>query len=481
MKNILFAASESVPFVKTGGLADVVGSLPYSFDPEEYDVRVVLPCYTMIPEKYRSQMRYLTHFYSFFNGCDRYIGIKELVINGITFYFIDNEEYFGGAYPYTDYYYDIEKFCFFSKAVLSILPSIGFRPDIIHCHDWHSGLVPVYLKTEFAKDPFYRGIRSVMTIHNLKFQGVYGAETMQKITGLPAELFSIDKLLTYRDGNMLKGGLVYADRITTVSPTYAEEIKTPEYGEGLEGLFRARSHEFTGILNGIDFTSFDPEKDPALARNYTAADFKKKKVQNKLALQKELGLEQDNKVMMIGIVSRLTEQKGLELVAQVLSEILSSRVQLVVLGTGEYRYEDMFRTASRNNPKQVSANFFYSEELSRRIYASSDAFLMPSRFEPCGLSQLIALRYGTLPIVRETGGLKDTVVPYNRFTGEGTGFSFEIYNPYVFLDTVRYSLKTFYENKKAWNKLAERAMAQDFSWTASAKKYEELYTELLTH
>lgn len=478
MKKILFTASECVPFIKTGGLADVIGSLPGAIDRDEFEVRVMIPAYTIIPEQYRSKMKTVCYFQSFFNGRDRYIGVKELELGGVTYDFIDNEEYFGGGYPYTDYYYDIEKFCFFCKAVLSVLPSLGFRPDIIHCNDWHTGLIPVYLKTEFAGDPFYQGIKSIMTVHNLKFQGVYNAKYMSRVSGLPMDLFTIDKLLTYDDGNMLKGGLVYADRITTVSETYAEEIKTPDYGEGLDGLFRARSHEFCGIVNGIDDQVFDPTSDRLIPHRYSLRTVLSGKIKNKLALQRQLGLEEDDSVMMFGIVSRLTEQKGMELIARVLPDLMASRAQLVVLGTGEYHYENVFRSAAQAYPGRLSANFTYSEELSHRIYAASDAFIMPSRFEPCGLSQLIALRYGSLPIVRETGGLKDTVVPYNRFTGEGTGFSFQFYDSNVFLNILRDSLKTFYEDRKAYAKLQRQAMEQDFSWEASAKKYEEMYRTL---
>ena len=478
MKKILFTASECVPFIKTGGLADVIGSLPGAINRDEFEVRVMTPAYTIIPEQYRSKMKTVCYFQSFFNGRDRYIGVKELELGGVTYDFIDNEEYFGGGYPYTDYYYDIEKFCFFCKAVLSVLPSLGFRPDIIHCNDWHTGLIPVYLKTEFAGDPFYQGIKSIMTVHNLKFQGVYNAKYMSRVSGLPMDLFTIDKLLTYDDGNMLKGGLVYADRITTVSETYAEEIKTPDYGEGLDGLFRARSHEFCGIVNGIDDQVFDPTSDRLIPHRYSLRTVLSGKIKNKLALQRQLGLEEDDSVMMFGIVSRLTEQKGMELIARVLPDLMASRAQLVVLGTGEYHYENVFRSAAQAYPGRLSANFTYSEELSHRIYAASDAFIMPSRFEPCGLSQLIALRYGSLPIVRETGGLKDTVVPYNRFTGEGTGFSFQFYDSNVFLNILRDSLKTFYEDRKAYAKLQRQAMEQDFSWEASAKKYEEMYRTL---
>ena len=315
MKKILFTASECVPFIKTGGLADVIGSLPGVIDREKFEVRVMIPAYTIIPEQYRSRMKTVCCFMSYFNGRDRYVGVKELVKDGIIYDFIDNEEYFGGGYPYTDYYYDIEKFCFFCKAVLSVLPSLGFRPDIIHCNDWHTGLIPVYLKTEFAGDPFYQGIRSIMTVHNLKFQGLFNAKDMSRISGLPMELFTIDKLLTYDDGNMLKGGLVYADVITTVSETYAEEIKTPEYGEGLDGIFRAREKEFCGIVNGIDDVVFDPAADNLIPHRYNRRSMLTGKTKNKLALQRQLGLEENDSVMMFGIVSRLTEQKGMELIS----------------------------------------------------------------------------------------------------------------------------------------------------------------------
>ena len=478
MKNILFASSEVVPFIKTGGLADVVGSLPKCFDKSQYDIRVIMPKYECMAQKWKDMMKYVTHFYMGFNGEDRYVGVLETEYDGVHFYFIDNESYFSGPKPYTDWHWDIEKFMFFDRAVLSALPVIGFRPDLIHCHDWQTGLIPVYLNDSFQGGEFFRGIKTVMTIHNLKFQGVYNAKYMSRVSGLPMDLFTIDKLLTYDDGNMLKGGLVYADRITTVSETYAEEIKTPDYGEGLDGLFRARSHEFCGIVNGIDDQVFDPTSDRLIPHRYSLRTVLSGKIKNKLALQRQLGLEEDDSVMMFGIVSRLTEQKGMELIARVLPDLMASRAQLVVLGTGEYHYENVFRSAAQAYPGRLSANFTYSEELSHRIYAASDAFIMPSRFEPCGLSQLIALRYGSLPIVRETGGLKDTVVPYNRFTGEGTGFSFQFYDSNVFLSILRDSLKTFYEDRKAYAKLQRQAMEQDFSWEASAKKYEEMYQTL---
>ena len=479
MKNILFVASECVPFIKTGGLADVVGSLPKYFPKEYFDVRVVIPKYAGIKEQFKNQMRYVTNFYMDLNWRQQYVGIFEMEYEGIKFYFIDNEEHFGGSTPYAGMPWDLEKFAYFSKAALSILPTIGFRPDLIHCHDWQTGLVPVYLHERFQADEFYRGIKTVMTIHNLKFQGVWDVKTIQRFSGLPDYFFTPDKLEAYKDGNMLKGGLVYADAITTVSNTYAEEIKTPFYGEGLDGLMRARSGDLRGIVNGIDYDVFNPETDPDIVQNYNAKNFRKEKVKNKRALQEELGLAKDDKKFMIGIVSRLTNQKGLDLIQCVMDEICTDDVQLVVLGTGDENYENMFRHFAWKYQGKVSANIFYSEAMSHKIYASCDAFLMPSLFEPCGLSQLMSLRYGTLPIVRETGGLKDTVIPYNEYEGTGTGFSFANYNAHEMFNTLKYAQYIYYEKKREWNKMVDRAMAADFSWANSAKQYEEMYNWML--
>ena len=478
MKKILFVASESVPFIKTGGLADVVGSLPKYFDKENYDVRVVLPKYLCIPDKFRSQMEPLTHFYIYYNGRNRYVGILKYELDGVIYYFIDNEEYFSGPTPYSDQYYDLEKFGFFSKAALSILPSIEFQPDIIHCHDWHTGLVPVYLHTTFAADSFYADMHAVMTIHNLRFQGTWNIPEIQQMTGLPDYLFTHDKLEAYGDANYLKGGIVYSDYVTTVSESYVEEVKTPFYGERLDSLLWARSNEFYGIVNGIDYEAFNPADDPSIAANFDASNFRKLKKKNKTALQKELGLTENPNAMVIGIVSRMTDQKGFDLIQRVLEEMLEDDVQFAVLGTGEWRYEEMFKHFAEKYPGQVSANIFYSEALSHRIYAGSDAFLMPSLFEPCGLSQLIALRYGSVPIVRETGGLKDTVEAYNEYENTGTGFSFANYNAHEMMKIVRYAESVYYGNKRRWNQIVERGMKMDFSWNVSARKYEELYDKM---
>ncbi len=479
MKRILFVASESVPFIKTGGLADVVGSLPKNFDREEFDVRVMLPKFACMRDEWKEKLVYKTHFYMDYNWQNRYVGILETELDGVTFYFIDNEYYFNGPKPYTDDgLWDIERFAFFSKAALSALPSIGFRPDVIHCHDWQTGLVPVYLDNFRFAEEFYRGIKTVMTIHNLKFQGVWSTKKVQEITGLPQYYFAPDKLEAYKDANLLKGGIVYADRVTTVSKTYAEEIKHPFYGERLDGLMNARSNCLSGIVNGIDYDEYNPATDIWLAANYDISNFRKEKVKNKVELQKELGLEVDPKMMMIGVVSRLTDQKGFDLIAYVMDELCQDCIQLVVLGTGDEKYENMFRHFAWKYRNKVSANIFYSDPMSKKIYGSCDAFLMPSLFEPCGLSQLMSLRFGTLPIVRETGGLKDTVEPYNEYEKTGTGFSFANYNAHEMLATVRYAEQIYYDKKRDWNKMVERAMSADFSWKTSAKQYEDLYRSI---
>lgn len=480
MKKILFAASEGVPFIKTGGLADVIGSLPKCIDKRYFDVRVVMPKYACMRQEMKDKMQYVTHFYMDFNYKNEYVGVLTAEVSGITFYFIDNEFYFNGGRPYSDDgLWEITKFAFFSKALLSILPTVDFRPDLIHCHDWQTGLVPVYLKERFQGGEFYRGIKTVMTIHNLKFQGKWDVKTVKHITGLPDYFFTPDKLECYKDANLLKGGLVYADAITTVSATYAEEIKTDFYGEGLNGLLRARSGSLRGIVNGIDYDEYNPETDHFLPYRYNAINFRKEKVKNKRALQKELGLEEDDRKFMIGIVSRLTDQKGFDLVAYMMDELCQDAIQLVVLGTGEEQYENMFRHYDWKYAGKVSANIYYSEEMSHKIYAGCDAFLMPSLFEPCGLSQLIALHYGTVPIVRETGGLRDTVEPYNEYESTGTGFSFSNYNAHEMLAAIRYAERIYYDKRREWNKIIDRAMAKDFSWHVSAEKYQEMYDWLI--
>ena len=478
MKKILYATSEAVPFIKTGGLADVAGALPKCFDKNEYDIRVVLPKYACIKQQWKDKMEYVTHFYMDIGYRNCYVGIMQMEYDGIQFYFIDNEYYFSGAKPYDGAPWDLEKFAYFSKAVLSILPVLGFRPDIIHCHDWQTGLVPVYLHDSFQANPFFWGMKTIMTIHNLRFQGVWNIETLKEITGLSDYYFTMDKLEAYGAGNFLKGGMVYADEITTVSDTYAEEIKTPFYGERLDGLLNARANHLRGIVNGIDYDIFNPATDEFIAANYDAETVLEEKVKNKVQLQKDLGLEENPNAMLLGVVSRLTDQKGFDLIAYIMDELCQDDIQLVVLGTGDERYENMFRHFEWKYPGKVSAQIYYDEPLSHRIYAASDAFLMPSLFEPCGLSQLMSLRYGTLPIVRVTGGLKDTVDNYDKEAGTGTGFSFVNYNAHEMLNTIREAETVFYEDKEAWNQIVVRAMNADFSWNSSARQYETLYNEL---
>lgn len=482
MKKILFVASECVPFIKTGGLADVCGALPKEFDKKYWDVRVVIPNYSCIPEHFRNQFEYVTHFYLSSGPYvqNRYVGVLKYTFDNVTYYFIDNQEFYSGFTPYTsDTKFEIEKFTFFDKAVLSMLPLIDFKPDIIHCHDWQTGLLPVYLKNEFAANPFFWGIKSIITIHNLKFQGIWDKEWVQGVSGLTDDLFTPDKLEFNKDANMLKGGLVYADYITTVSDSYANEIQTDYYGEGLNGLLSARHFDMQGIVNGIDYNAYDPDTDGKIYCHYNAENFRKKKFNNKLKLQEELGLAVDKKKYMIGLISRLTDQKGLDLINHVMEGIIDDYTQFVVIGTGDPQYENMFRHYAWKYPDRVSANICYSDDLAHKLYAAADAFLMPSRFEPCGLTQLISFRYGTVPIVRETGGLRDTVKAYNEYENSGDGFSFSNYNADEMLSVINYSKHIFFDKKREWNQMVDRGMANDFSWNASKYKYEGLYNYLL--
>ncbi|MBR5808770.1 MAG: glycogen synthase GlgA [Clostridia bacterium] len=473
--NILYVTSEAAPFVKTGGLGDVAGSLPLTLKEKGVDARVILPLYRCIDQKYKDMMKYIDNIYINMGWRSQYCGVFELDWHGTTYYFVDNEFYFNGPGPYDHIHLDCEKFIFFSKAVLSLLPTLGFRPDVINCNDWQSAPIPVLLDT-FYDNPFYRGIKTVMTIHNLKFQGRWDLDKIKDALAIDDYYFTEDKLEYYKDANLLKGGLVYANKITTVSETYAKEITTAEFGEGLDGLLYARQNDTVGIVNGIS-DDWSPKTDPFIFENFTERSLAKKKI-NKTELQKELNLPVDENKMMIGIVSRLTDQKGFDLIAYAMERLCEGGYQIVVLGTGDENYENMFRHYAWKYPDRVSANIFFSNELSHKIYAACDAFLMPSRFEPCGLSQLISMKYGCLPIVRETGGLSDTVIPYNEFTGEGTGFSFMPYNADDMMTVVNYAMRTYYDNPEAWTKLVKNAMGQDFSWNVSADKYIALYEEL---
>lgn len=479
MKNILFVSSEAVPFMKTGGLADVVGSLPRYINKNEFDVRVILPKYACMDKSFLPDLKFKCHFYVDLNWRRQYAGIFETQYKGITYYFVDNEFYFAGASPYNNIYEDVEKFAYFSKAVLCALPFLEYHPDVIHCNDWQTGLLPVFLHTSFGSDLFYSGIKTVFSIHNLKFQGRWRIQEVMDITGLPKQIFNSNELEAYGEANYLKGGVVYADAVTTVSPTYAHDITTPEGGEGLDGLMFARRNVLSGIINGLDYEEYNPLTDPYIDYHFSERDAVEGKRLNKKKFQEAAGISVDENAMLIGIISRLTDQKGFDLVAYVMDEMLSTmNVQLAILGTGESRYENMFHYFQNKYPDKVYVHIGYSEEKAHQIYASCDAFLMPSLFEPCGLSQLISMRYGTVPIVRETGGLKDTVEPYNEYTQTGTGFSFRNYNAHDMLHVIRYAKQTFDNDKPSWKGIMERGMDMNFSWNASAGRYEELYNRL---
>lgn len=479
MMRILFAASEAVPFIKTGGLADVTGSLPKYFDKERFDVRVILPKYMCMDEKWKGQLQFLCHFYVNLSWRRQYVGIFQTKQDGITYYFVDNEFYFAGDKPYNNIHEDVEKFAYFSKAVLEALPYLDFCPDIIHCHDWQTGLIPVFLHTLYGSDRYYSRIKSIFSIHNLKFQGRWMLPAVMDITGLPQQIFTADKLEAYGEANYLKGGAVYSDAITTVSRTYAEEITTPEGGEGLDGLMNARRDDLYGIPNGIDYVEYDPQTDTYLANHFDETNYTEGKALNKAKLQRDMGLPVEKDVFLLGMVSRMTDQKGFDLIAYILDELLATeKIQFVVVGTGEDRYQNMLRYFAEKYPDKMRVNIGYAEELAHQIYGSCDAFLMPSLFEPCGLSQLMSLRYGTVPIVRETGGLKDTVEPYNEYDSTGTGFSFANYNAHEMLAALRYAMKVYYTDKKAWKGLVIRGMQQNFSWETSAGEYEKLYENL---
>ncbi len=478
MIKVLFATSECMPFIKTGGLGDVIGSLPKYFPKDEVDARVILPLYDCIDRALVSDLKELTKIHVNIFGADETAAISSVVRDGITFYFVVSKNRFFGSAPYLGIPQDLDKFAFFCKAVIAALLELNFAPDIIHCNDWQSGLIAPYIRELSKSNAFYAKIKTIMTIHNLRFQGSYNKDYVKEISGLDWEYFGDNNLGFYENGNLLKGGIVYADKITTVSDTYALEICTPFYGEGLDGLLSYRSRDLCGIVNGIDYTIYDPMADRYIFKNYSAENFRREKKKNKTALQKELHMNVDPKVMMIGIVSRLTDQKGIDLIAYMMDELCQDSIQLVILGTGEEKYESMFKHYAWKYGGDVSANIFFSEELSHKIYAGCDAFLMPSLFEPCGLSQMMAMRYGCVPIVRETGGLKDTVLPYNEYEHTGNGFSFANYNAHEMLGTIRYAQRIFYDNKRDWNKISENAMKMDYSWKASAAKYVSLYKSL---
>ena len=475
---ILFAASECVPFIKTGGLADVVGALSPVLLEKGVDVRVMLPLYASIPEQWTSQMKTECEFEVELGWRRQYCGIKSLVHQGVTFYFVDNQFYFGRSYIYGLGGDEYERFGFFCRAVIDAMVHLDFRPDVVHCHDWQTGMVPALLKIQYAHFPFYQDMKTVYTIHNLQYQGVFPIKAVQDTLGLGDSLFTSDKLECYGCANFMKAGLVYADELTTVSPSYADEIQTAFYGERLDGLLRARRDQLSGILNGIDVYEYDPAGDPMIYANFDPYHLGGKEY-CKQELQKELGLNVDASAPLVGIISRLSNQKGLDLVECVIRELMDTGIQLVVLGMGEAKYTNLFSWAESEYPGRLAARFAMNHQLAHRIYAGADMFLMPSQFEPCGLSQMIALRYGAVPIVRETGGLRDTVLSYNKFTDEGNGFTFFNYNAHDMLHTVRRAVHYYTNNREVWYKLIVRGMTGDYSWFSSAGKYMDLYERLM--
>ena len=474
---VLFVASEAVPFIKTGGLADVMGALPKALAQKGVDVRLVIPKYSGIADAVKEKMKTVVTGTVNLSWRQLYYGVEAVEQDGVTVYFIDNEWYFkrDNLYGYGD---DAERFAYFCRAVLTMLPAVDFKPDIIHCNDWHTGLMGVFLKEDFSHDPFYQYMKLVYTIHNLKYQGIYPPSIMRDIIGLPQELFDNGNLECDGCVNYMKSGLVYADRVTTVSPTYAQEITYPYFGEGLDGYIRANSGKVSGILNGLDVDAYNPETDPYIKKQYSVATARADKRENKDALRKELGLRIQRGVPLIAMVTRLVEDKGLDLVMRIMDELVDDEVQLVLVGTGDAGYEDAFRELAYRHPNKVSANIMFNEALAHKVYAASDMFLMPSRYEPCGLSQLIALRYGSIPIVRETGGLKDTVHPFNKYSRQGNGLTFPNFNAHELLFTMKRALG-YYEDDSVWDQLVHNAMTSDYSWNQSADAYISLYESVL--
>lgn len=473
---VLFAASESYPFVKTGGLADVIGTLPRYLKKIGIDARVVLPKYSAIKSELLEKLKFIKCFYIPVGWRNEYCGIFQYEHMGIVYYLIDNEYYFFRDKLY-GYYDDGERFAFFDRAVLNMLWQINYKPDIIHCNDWHTGMIPVMYKIEYREDSFYKGIKFVFSIHNLLFQGNFDKNIL-------GELFNLDKSL-YENGSVelngavsfMKSGINYSDKISTVSRSYAFEIQSPQYGENLHGLLRSRSNDLWGIVNGIDYDMYNPEKDNMIFRNYSKNNLRNKMI-NKLKLQKDLNLDINENVPILAIISRFTPQKGMDIIRSIGERLVSKHVQLIVLGTGYNEYEEYFRYLSSKYAKNVSSNIYFDDVLAHKIYAASDMFLMPSLFEPCGLGQLIALRYGSIPIVRETGGLKDTVVPYNKYTGEGNGFSFTNFNADDFFRVINDAVD-YFEEKDIWRNIVKHAMESNNSWNNSASLYKSLYESLL--
>lgn len=477
MKSVLFVASEGLPFIKSGGLADVIGSLPHALVKQGYDVRVVLPLYLKVAEKNKKDFTKVAQYSVQIYYHEIPVTVYAQKVGEVTFYFVENQYYFEREqlYGYDD---DGERFAYYQKAVLELLNQIDYFPEIMNCHDWHTGMIACMCKTNHAHDERYANIKHVYTIHNLAYQGNFGREILHPCLGVPEYLYE-DGSVRFDTGiSFMKTGLVFADKVTTVSPTYSHEILTPEYGERLQQVLQYRYDDLSGIVNGIDIDMWNPAKDPLIYENYNKVNVFKRKALNKLALQKEMGLKEDENVFLLGVVTRLASQKGMDLVIERLSSLLKARVQMVVLGSGDKKMEQAFYQAQEEYKGQFAFYCGYNEALSHKVYAACDGFLMPSRFEPCGISQLISLRYGTLPIVRETGGLKDTVVPYNEFTKEGNGFSFANYDAIEMLNAIFYALKVYYETPKEYRILVRQAMQSDVSWDASAKLYVELYESM---
>jgi len=479
-RSVAFIGSECYPFVKTGGLGDVMYALPKALIDQNCDVKVILPRYKCIPQEYQDKMVYRGAFEMNLcsDGRSFYVGIMEYVWDGIVYDFIDNEEFFSSGNPYTNLVDDIPKFCYFGKAALAALNYMDWIPDVIHCHDWQAGLVPVYLRTMFDQTPLARS-KVMLTIHNLRFQGIYDMSMIKYWSGLPDYVFTTDVMTqNWKDANMLKAGLTYCNMITTVSNTYAGEIQTPFFGENLDAHLRFHSGKLRGVINGIETKLWDPAADDKLAAPYSTEDAIEKKKANKLALQEALGLEQDSSKYVIGLISRLTNQKGLDLINAIIPDLVDGNTQIVVLGTGDSYYEDAFRYYENVHKGTICSNIMFDETRAHMIYAGADALLVPSLFEPCGLTQLIAMHYGTVPIVRETGGLRDTVEPFNEFTNQGNGFSFDRYDAGLLLDAVNRSKTVYFTQRERWDEMVIRDMQKDVSWENSAKQYRDLYLEL---
>ena len=479
-RSVAVIGSECYPYVKTGGLGDVMSALPKALAKLNLDVKVILPRYKCIPQEYQEKMEYRGSFYMNLcsDGKQYYVGIMEYQEDGVVYDFIDNDEFFSWGNPYTNLIDDIPKFCYFAKASLAALNYLDWTPDVVHCHDWQAALVPLYLRTSFSDTDVGRAI-AVLTIHNLRFQGIYDRKMIQYWSGLPDYVFNKDCLTqNWLDANMLKGGIDYCNKVTTVSNTYAEEIQTEEYGEGLAEHLRYHQNKILGIVNGIDTDIWNPATDKLLASNYDAESVIKNKKVNKKALQEALGLDVDENKMVIGLISRLTNQKGLDLVNDVIPGIMDGNTQVVVLGTGDSQYEDTFRYYENKYKGSFCAYIAYNENVAHNIYAGCDALLVPSRFEPCGLTQLISMRYGAVPIVRETGGLKDTVQPYNVFENTGNGFTFDRYESGLLYDAINRAKTLYFENRKCWDDMVIRDMNKDVSWEKSAKQYKDMYVGL---